>query len=190
MIASLSGKIKLKKGSFVVLEVAGIGYKIFVLPQILDSLEEEKKADFYTFHYIREDQESLFGFLSVEEVEFFELLNSVAGVGPKSALGIMSIGSVKVLKQAISKGDGSFLTRVSGVGRKTAERVILDLKDKIGLPFKGREVPQNLEDAFDALLGLGYRRREAEAVLSKIPSDIHDTSEQVRAALKIMGQRK
>ena len=102
----------------------------------------------------------------------------------------MSIGSVGALKKAISKGDGSFLTRVSGVGKKTAERVILDLKDKIGLPFQGKHIPQNFEDAFDALLGLGYRHKEAELALSKIPEDIEDTSEQVRQALKIMGQRK
>lgn len=173
-----------------ILEVGGIGYKIFVLPQILDDLRENKEITLFIYHYMREGAEDLYGFLTQEEVEFFELLDSVSGVGPKAALGIMSIADVKTIKKAISQGDDSFLTRVSGIGKKTAERVILELKNKIGLPFEGKKVPQNLEDAFDALLGLGYRRREAEAVLSKISPDNKETSEQVKEALRIMGRKK
>ncbi len=189
MIASLKGKIKLKRGNFVILEVSGIGYKVFVLPQILDDLKEGKETTLYIHHYVREDTEALYGFLTLEEVEFFEMLTAVSGVGPKAGLGIMSIAHVKVLKKAISQGDDSFLTRVSGVGKKTAERVILELKSKIGLPFEGKKVPQNLEDAFEALVGLGYSRKEAESALSKISPNTRETSEQVREALKIMGRK-
>ena len=99
MIASLKGKLKLKKGNFVILEVAGIGYKIFILPQILDQLKEGKETILYIYHYMREDAENLYGFLTFSEVEFFELLDSVSGVGPKAALGIMSIADIKILKK-------------------------------------------------------------------------------------------
>ncbi len=134
MIAFLSGKIELKTERFLILNVNGVGYKIYTSPLILDKLEKEQEAKFFIHLYPRENLLDLYGFLAFEELEFFELLISISGIGPKAAISVLSIASLKDLKASIASGQVSLLTKVSGIGKKTAERVILELKTKILAP--------------------------------------------------------
>ncbi|MFH1671389.1 MAG: Holliday junction branch migration protein RuvA, partial [Candidatus Portnoybacteria bacterium] len=134
MIASLSGKIELKTERFVILDVNGVGYKVRCSPLVLKEIEKGQQAKLFIHLYPRENILDLYGFLSFEELEFFELLISISGIGPKAGLSVLSIASLKDLKTSIASGQVSLLTKVSGIGKKTAERVILELKSKILAP--------------------------------------------------------
>ena len=131
MIAFLSGKIKNKGNGYIVLEINNIGYKVFVSQIFFSDLDIGQMIDLYTYQHIREDVMDLYGLKSLEELEFFELLLSVSGIGPKSALGVLSIADVGIIKESVVTGDSALLTKVSGIGRKIAERVILELREKI-----------------------------------------------------------
>lgn len=189
MISFLKGSIKLKQDDFAIVVVGGIGYKVFLLERDLFKTKAGETAEFFTYHYVREDDERLYGFSKPEELEMFELLFSVTGIGPKSAMGILNIAPLKSLEAAIAQKDVSLLTKVSGVGKKTAERVVLELASKIKSSGKaGKETP-GLSDAVEALVSLGYSRTQALSALEKIPEDISDAAEKVRLALKSLGKK-
>ncbi|OGZ35953.1 MAG: Holliday junction DNA helicase RuvA, partial [Candidatus Portnoybacteria bacterium RIFCSPHIGHO2_02_FULL_39_12] len=129
MLASIEGKIELKTERFILVNVNGVGYRVFCPVQILAKMPEKgEKVKLFIHLYVRENILELYGFLSFEELEFFELLISISGLGPKAGLGILSVASLKDLRAAISSGQIGLLTKVSGVGKKTAERVILELR--------------------------------------------------------------
>jgi len=188
MIASLKGTISSIETKSVILEVNDIGYKIFVTADTLHILKLNSKQHFFTYLAVRENAMDLYGFTTVREKDIFELLISVSGIGPKGAVNILSAVTAETLLSAIQTGSTSHLTKVSGIGRKTAEKIVLELKDKLG-NFKGSEFTAGLSsdsDAIEALKMLGYNTEEARESLKKINKDITDTGEKVKAALKVL----
>lgn len=192
MISYLKGKIKIKGNGFVILEISNIGYKVFVASLLYADLTIGQEIEFYTHQYVREDALNLFGFRLMEELELFELLLSVSGIGPKSALGIMSIATAADIKESIVRGDPALLTKVSGVGRKTADRVVLELREKINkLNFKDGKLsggPLGSSDEIDALMALGYSLSQAREALNGVDAKTKDSGERIRQALKRLGK--
>lgn len=188
MIGSIKGKIILKTDKFVIVETNGVGYKISISP---DTLSKLKKTDtevlFWTHTHVREDILDLYGFLNREELEFFEMLINVSGIGPKGALSILGIASIETLRKAISTGDTAYLTKVSGIGRKTAEKIIIELRDKMGEEKTGTSLQGEL-DALEALKSLGYSQNEAREALKKVSPNT-DTNTKIREALKILSNK-
>lgn len=191
MISLLKGKVELKTEKFVIVCVNGIGYRVFCSSSVLAVIHPEDEIRLFCHLYVREDAMDLYGFLTKEELDFFELLITISGVGPKVALGILSIAPVGKIKEAIAGDKEEFLTRVSGIGTKVAKKVILELKDKLSKIGEGggKMVDDEIE-AIDALVGLGYREKEAREMLRKISKDIKGVENIVREALKCLGHAK
>lgn len=191
MIAHLKGKIEEKFGANgVIVDVQGVGYEMLVpVPDFENvNLGEEKK--FYTYHQVRENAEELYGFSSLAAKKIFEMLISVQGIGPKAAVAILSLAEAEEVRNAIANADAAFIAKASGVGKKSAERVIVDLSDKVGIPShygateaKFAKVDMANDEALDALIALGFPLKEATAALEKIDPEL-PVEERVRLALK------
>lgn len=186
MIGSLKGTIQHKSNSYIILETQGVGYKVFITPILMFEVKIGQTLSLVTMTYVREDQITLYGFQTLPELEFFELLLTVSGVGPKSALGIMSLASLDMIKSAIVSEDPSVFTKVSGIGRKTAERVIIELKDKLKNQADAAPIAKEHSDALDALLALGYSQQEAREALKAVPSSVSNLQDKVKLALKTL----
>jgi Holliday junction DNA helicase RuvA len=182
MIGSLRGKILLKADKFLILDVSGVGYKVSVSPDTMLRIRPENEASFFIHTHVREDSIDLYGFLTHEEQEFFEMLIGVSGIGPKGALGILGIATLETLRKAIVTGDTGYLTKVSGIGKKTAEKIIIELRDKVGEEKEGSL--QGELDALEALKSLGYSQMEAREALKKVTAE--DTNGKVKEALKVL----
>lgn len=192
MISLLEGKIELKGEKFAIINVAGVGYRVFAGLETLQKIPEKgSNVKLWTFQSVRENALELYGFLHFAELELFETLLSVPGIGPKGGLGVLNIAPVDTLKKAIAAGDTSYLTRVSGIGRKTAEKIVLELKEKMAGRGVTVEAPELKEeaDALEALVSLGYSPREAREALAQIPSEIVSVEKRVKEVLKKMGKR-
>ncbi len=191
MLSYIKGKIIFRGKDFVIVKPGNIGFKVFVLASLNT---ENDEVELFTHLAVREDALTLYGFSNYEELELFELLISISGIGPKAGSGILSLADPKTVKVAIAKGDASILTRVSGIGKKTAERVILELGNKFsisdisGLEEKSKEI-NDQTDAVDALISLGYNVNEAKRALSEVPSEIKDVGEIIKMALKGLGRK-
>lgn len=189
MIAHVSGKIVEKFGGSLIIDVNGVGYEIQVAAGDFDHALLDTEAKFYTHHHIREQAEELFGFSSLAAKKLFEMLITVQGIGPKAALAILSLGPSEQVRNAIAHSDVAFVTKASGVGKKSAERVIVDLADKVGLPTHyekpgGVQVELNVNDeALEALMALGYTLADATKALEKVDPKL-PTSKRVTEALK------
>jgi len=193
MLYSVSGKLVLKSGRMAVVETGGLALKVFTNERTIKALPAAGVAvTFFTYLHMREDGLELYGFLSGKELAFFEMLISVSGVGPKSALSIMDVASLDELSAAIKEGRPDLMTKASGVGRKTAERIILDLRTKVQSSESGRVVEKMEGDAdiVEALVGLGYRRDEARASLAKVDQKVHGMQERLKAALAHLTRKK
>lgn len=190
MISYIKGAIKVKEEGFVIVAVNDIGYKVFTVDRDVMKSNIGDIVEFFTYHYVREDDARLYGFINRQDQQMFELLFSVTGIGPKSAMGILNMATVDSIKSAIAKSDISLLTKVSGVGKKTAERVILELSSKIKVFGEATKETEGLGDALEALMSLGYSRTEAFGALEKVSDDITDPAEKVRLALKNLGKEK
>ena len=191
MIITLDGKIAFRGLRYLILEVGGVGYKIFVAPETLRKIsQKDEKIKIFTSLYVRENALELYGFLTLAEMELFETLNGVSGVGPRTALGVLGVGSVDMLKKAIASGETSYLTKVSGIGRKTAEKIVIELREKMGKGLEGSDEFRHEEDALDALRSLGYSLREAREALNKVPQDIKGAEKRIKSALNILGRGK
>lgn len=192
MISYLKGKIKNKGTGFIIAEVNNIGYQIFIASLFYADIAIGQEIEFYTHQYVREDSLSLYGFKNLEELELFELLLGISGIGPKSALGVMSIATVADVKESISRGDSALLTKVSGIGRKTAERVVLELREKIsklsGEVDRSNKGSLGSSDEIDALMALGYSLSQAREALNAVDPEITDSGERIRQALKKIGK--
>lgn len=190
MIAHLFGNIRSKGANFLVVDVSGVGYKVFVTPSTALESEIGAKASFFVHSHIREDQISLYGFLNANELDLFELLISVSGVGPKVALSVMSGANAGAIALAIKGGDPAVFTKVSGVGKKTAERIVVELKEKVeaDATSANTHASRQLSDSLQALVTLGYGEKEAREALKQVPGDLTESSNIVRAALKILGK--
>lgn len=190
MIAHVSGIVAEKFNTSVVIDVHGLGYEIQVAASDYESALLNETVKFYTYHHVREQAEELFGFSSLTAKRLFEMLITVQGVGPKAALAILSLGAAEQVRSAIAVSDAAYITRASGVGKKTAERVVVDLSDKVGLPtalpvaggVTAREIA-NADEAMEALMSLGYTLNDAITALDQVPADL-STAERVRRALK------
>jgi len=192
MIMLLEGLIELKTEKFAVVNVGGIGYCVFFSLETIQNIPEKGgNVKVWIHHHVREDSEDLYGFRHYAELELFEMLIGISGIGPRGALGIMAIAPVDTLKKAIAAGDTSYLTRVSGIGRKTAEKVVLELKEKMAGKGVTVEAPELKDeaDAIDALIALGYSQREARDALSVVPEGLGSIEKMVSHALKQLGKK-
>lgn len=191
MIAHVSGIVAEKFGNAVIVDVAGIGYEVQVSLGDYEAALLNEPLKFFTYHHIREQSQDLFGFSSLAAKKLFELLISVQGVGPKAALAILSLGDAETVRNAIANEDSTFIAKASGVGKKTAERVIVDLTDKVGIAIAyasgdtqlpAQSIEQN-DEALEALMALGYTLADASKALEGISTDL-PTAARVTEALK------
>ncbi len=180
MIAYLKGTILEKGLTYLIVETNGIGYKVFTVPEILEGKIGEQVAMF-TYLKVSDDGQSLFGLPDFNTLQFFEMLITVSGVGPKVALAILSAARVDSVRQAIANQDPAIFTRISGVGLKTAEKIIVELKSKVGALQTSGAVASS--DVFDALIALGYNQREVREVINKLDANLPQ-QEQLKQALK------
>lgn len=181
MIAYLKGQIIYKNKNSIILLSNSIGYEVHLTGRLIDPLELNQEAEFYIYTKVREDELSLFGFASPAELDFFKSLISVNGVGPKTALEILSVDA-DLVKSAIIQENASYLSKIPGIGKKTAERIILELKNKIS-PELNKSLPntidQQFEEVISALSSLGYQRGEILKVLKDTPQTLSTTEEMV-----------
>jgi Holliday junction DNA helicase RuvA len=187
MISSISGTVRHKDLHSLVVDVHGIGYKVNIPTDVaLDALPGES-VFLWTHLAVRETSLDLFGFSDKEHLDIFELLITISGIGPRTALGILNVATPSMLRQAVSSGDTSYLTRVSGIGKKNAEKIVLELRDKLAL--KEEEASKDLRaegDALEALVSLGYSEKDARDALKQIPSEVEGASNRVKEALKLL----
>ena len=190
MIAHVFGKVAEKFNGSLVVDVHGVGYEVSVATNDFDAVTLDQEVKFYTYHHVREQSEELFGFSSLAAKKLFEMLITVQGVGPKAALAILSLGDAEQVRNAIANADSGFIQKATGVGKKTAERVVVDLSDKVGLPthYGRAEEPLQTElntsdEALEALMALGYTLADATKALENVDVNL-PTSQRVTEALK------
>lgn len=189
MIAHVRGEIAEKFANSVIVDVNGVGYEVTLSSIDFEAANLEDSAKFYTYHSVRENSEELYGFSTLAAKKIFELLISVQGIGPKAAMAILSLARPEEVRNAIANADVSFVSKASGVGKKSAERVIVDLKDKVGVPshYGATKVadaePAENDPALDALISLGFPLKEATAALAGVDQNL-SVEERIREALK------
>jgi Holliday junction DNA helicase RuvA len=191
MIGFLKGKVELLKRPFVLIDVNGVGYKVLVPETIYAKLSLGENLKIFTYTYVREDALDLFGFLEAEDLGLFESLLTVSGVGPKTALSIFSFGERKEIVEAIIKGDVTFFTSVPRLGTKNAQKIIIELKNKMGsgstLDLSGKDLLENAE-VVQALKNFGFSVAEAQKAVREIKQIGLTTEEKIRLALKNLGR--
>ncbi|PIU24489.1 Holliday junction branch migration protein RuvA [Candidatus Berkelbacteria bacterium CG08_land_8_20_14_0_20_39_8] len=184
MIAYLKGKIIISRPGFIILEVSGVGYKVAVSPQI-NFLEDKNEYELFIHHHIKEDVSDLYGFEKFGELELFEKLLSVNGVGPKAAMTIIGMAPSEKIIDAIISEDSNFFQSASGIGKKVAIKIILDLKSKISnLKYTGNIGGTAHQDVYDGLEALGYKKQEIDKIIGKIPAELKSSEEKIRWCLK------
>jgi Holliday junction DNA helicase RuvA len=191
MIGWLEGRVIAVRPTFLILAVGGIGYKVFATKDALLRLSPDATVSLWTHLAVRETAQDLYGFVTEEEMRFFDLLLTVSGIGPKSAMSILDIASVETLRSAISTGRAEYLTKVSGIGRKTAEKIVLELRDKVGAGAESTNATlKGDEDALEALMSLGYSANESRDALRKVGEEFTKSNDRLREALKLLGGKK
>ncbi len=194
MIAYLEGEIIAKFNNSLVIKSNQVGYKLFLSDKLLDAYKIGDEAKFCLYHNLKEDASDLYAFNNWSDVLMFELLLSVSGIGPKSALGILAIASIADIKAAVDLGDSELLTKVAGIGKKTAARLVLELKNKLkNFILSGKEsamISSTSYDELEALISLGYSLAEAREALSLIDPQLEGSSSRLKAALQIINKNK
>jgi Holliday junction DNA helicase RuvA len=193
MIIWLEGRIKLKTESFVVLRVGGVGYQVFVSFATIKKLPKSgQRVGLWTYFYCRENVFELYGFLNYPELEFFKRIIQISGVGPKIGLAVLATASVDKLKENISLGNVSYLTQISGIGRMLAEKIVVELKDKLGKPGGALELERFRaeEDALEALRSLGYSLKESRQALARVPAGTKGVENIIKEALKNVSRQR
>jgi len=192
MIGFLKGTVELLDRPFVLIDVNGVGYRVLVSGNVLSKLTKGDKVRIFTYTYVREDALELFGFWELEDLKLFESLISVSGIGPKTALNIFSFGSRGEIIEAIVKSDTSFFTSVPRLGTKNAQRIIIDLKNKMGagsdVDLSGKDLLENAE-VVDALKNFGFTVGEAQKVVREIKTSGLSLDEKIKLALRALGKR-
>lgn len=191
MIAHIQGRIAEKFDTSVIVDVHGVGYELTLTTLDYDDAHLDETQKFYTYHAIRENAEELYGFSSLAAKKLFQLLISVNGIGPKAAMSILSLAAPEDVRNAIANADSAFVAKASGVGKKSAERVIVDLSDKVGAPSHyGATDPihpvdnkPDKDEALDALIALGFPLKEATAALAEVDPAL-PVEDRIRLALK------
>lgn len=193
MIAQLTGALVLRSDPHIILDVGGVGYKVHLAGNALSRIGPVgEKIQVFTYTHVREDILDLYGFISRDDLLLFELLISVSGVGPKTALSIFSIGSSVDIRQAIITSNVEFFSAVPRLGKKNAQKIIIELKSKIGstteLDLSAETINKN-EDVVLALQGFGFSMKEALSAVKQIGKDNLSTQEKMRLALKYLGKK-
>lgn len=190
MIGRIEGMVSVVRPGFAIISASGVGYKIAATRETLSVFKEGKNIGLWTHLAVREDALDLYGFTTEEELRVFNLLLTVPGIGPRSALSVLDIAPVETLRSAIAAGNASYLTKVSGIGKKMADKIILELKEKIGVGTESAaRALSGDEEALEALRALGYSSQEAREALRKVPNGIEGGSARLREALRIVGGR-
>jgi Holliday junction DNA helicase RuvA len=188
MISKITGEVIHKADKFVVIETNGIGYKVYGTTELISKTQENETAKIWTYLAVRENALDLYGFPDKKELDFFELLITISGVGPKTALNILNVAHVDSLRKAISTGETAHLTKVSGLGKKMADKIVLELKGKLGTYEEINLGLKEEMDALEALKSLGYSHKESREALQEIDKAHTTTSARVKAALKHLGK--
>lgn len=184
MIAWLSGKVIEREERSIIVDVGGVGYRVGVLATLRDKLRRGQEVTLRIHQHITADSEALYGFGQKEDLHYFTLLLTVPSVGPKTAMSILDIAPPRVLEQAIAEQDTALLTKVSGVGKRTAERILVELREKVKAST-GRAAAGSIQhDAIEALVSIGYTVQQAREVIQKLPPDITSVEEAVRHVLQ------
>jgi Holliday junction DNA helicase RuvA len=190
MIAHVRGQVAEKFANSVIIDVQGVGYEVSLTSIDFENLSLGNDVKLYTYHLVREQAEDLFGFTSLAAKKLFELLITVQGVGPKGAMAILSLAPTEEVRNAIANQDAGFISKASGVGKKSAERIIVDLREKVGLPtYYGRksepeqQALQANDEALDALMALGYNLADATKALEGVDPKL-SLEDRIREALK------
>ncbi len=197
MISYLRGRVKNRGEDYLILEVANVGYRVFVTKNLLDRVKEGSELELYTYQFVRDDAIDLYGFSTIEELKFFEQLNTVSGIGPRSALAVLEAAPVEEIVKAVLAGDKKSLVGVYGLNEKKAEKIILELKNKVTkleaqLVAQGRQAKSRAPEEInlvEALVGLGYSAEQARMALRELPEDLTKPEERLRAALKVLGKK-
>lgn len=190
MIAKLKGKIEYFNDNYLVIDVNSVGYKVNVTDFTFGKLAGKKEdVSLHIYTYVREDILELYGFLEVTEKNMFELLISISGIGPKAAMSILSVADPKSIQVAILNEDTSILTKVSGIGKKTAERVVLELQNKVAdLPIGDKEGATADSEVIEALMAMGYSASQSREALKEVSSDSESVEDKIKSALKELGK--
>lgn len=197
MLYTLKGIVTSRGEGFLVVEVGSspagsLGFKVFTNNETLSKLPQDSEVKLFCFLYIRNDQMELYGFLEEQALKLFEMLNAVAGVGPKTALGVLDVDTVPNLMAAIIEKRTELLSRTSGIGKRTAERIILELHSKIKLP-EAKTLTEKMDidvEAEEALMSLGYSRNQVRRALSEVGSHAKTLEEKLKQALGSLGRAK
>lgn len=189
MIAYLEGTIIHTTDKFIILNTGNVGYKVSLTPDSILACKEGLEVSLFIYTAVRENSIDLFGFKNAEELSFFELLLDVSGIGPRSALGIIALAPIETIKRAIATGDVSYLNKVSGIGKKTAEKIIIELRDKLVNYKENADTPSALReegDILEALKSLGYSQNEARDALKQVSPTFDSTNSRIKEALRIL----
>ena len=194
MFYYIKGKVTVKENNFLVLDASGVGYKIYTSYTTLEKASLNEEFLCYTYTHIREDVFDIYGFYSPEELNTFELLITVSGVGPKAALSILSFMPTDTFAISVIKNDVKAITQAPGIGKKIAERIILELKDKISKTKRFDEAQlagdisneDTVKEAIDALMVLGYSQLEAKGAVSSVKDRFTDVEDIIKNALKLL----
>jgi Holliday junction DNA helicase RuvA len=189
MIGRIKGKIIDISLTRAIVEVGGIGYIVNSPPSHIEKLKLGGEADFWTHMAVRENDISLYGFGSKEDLKMFESLLNVSGIGPKSALTILGVAGLDTLTNAIVSGNTSILTKIAGVGRKTADKIVLELSGKVATSKNMSAAMKDDLDVFEALKALGYREHQIQEAIKEIPKDVEGANEKIKQALKLLGKQ-
>ena len=186
MIAYIKGTVMSLEEKYLIILVSGIGYKVSAPFEVIGKAKLNSEIELWIHHHLRDDSSDLYGFEKRDEKEFFEALLGVSGIGPKSAINILNVATVSDLKKAASTADTSHLIKVSGIGKKMAEKIVLELKGK----FSDDETVslKSEVEAIEALKALGYSQKESRDALKAIPNTLHTPEDRIKAALKLLGK--
>jgi len=192
MIAHLEGVVAEARGGKITLDVGGVGYRVRVGAETYAALadDEGEQVKLFTHLAVRENAHDLYGFLKKDDLDFFELLIGIPGIGPKTALGILNVADPSTLRNAVISGESGSLTKVSGIGKKNAEKIILELRGKLGgtLDEAASSAQAEDADALAALETLGYGREDAREALRKVPKEISGAQKRLTEALKLLAR--
>ena len=190
MIAFVKGLVADISDRSVIIETQGVGYEVSTTTDTLAKAHLGNELALFTHLVVREDSMELYGFQTRQELTFFQMLITVSGVGPRSAIAIVSLGSIESIQRAIGAGDATYLTSVSGIGRKTAEKIIIDLRDKLAALGHKAGAGEYSEDSdvIEALMKLGYTREEGRHAVKMLPKTATTLNEKIKEALKYIGK--
>ncbi|PIR85052.1 Holliday junction branch migration protein RuvA [Candidatus Kaiserbacteria bacterium CG10_big_fil_rev_8_21_14_0_10_45_20] len=191
MIGFIEGEVKALIRDTVIIVVNGVGYRLSTTTSVLARAKEGDAMSFWTHLAVRENSQDLYGFETKDELHWFELLLTVSGIGPKSALSVMNSVDIKALENAVRRDDATSLSRAFGVGKKTAEKIVLELKEKVGaVPASGSSVDGGGDgDVVEALISLGYSQKEAREASGAVPKDIQAQEDRIREAIRLASSK-